>query len=648
MSLPPSTKSTASPVDQLSLEASTWQRLRFVWQLLQRKRVSMLALIGFEIFFALLSAVIPYFTKLQIDQLSGANPQIFGLTGVPMFMLLLAVPAGLELVRLVVFDSLRRWVEERFRHDLRRALDLLIWERMRTFDAAFFQNPQNQPIIQSAQSSASAVTGYFFFFLDQLRSVVTVLAILPLLGNISWPLLLVVLVSALILMVVTQWSRQAHIVQGIETQELADRQRRVHWALEDNFVTLRQFAAIDRLVKESEAMQDERLRLEQRQYQRERFFHNLEWTCEQFFTLGITLFVGLQVFSGAMSVGTFTLTISYVRQLHSLFQNLLTGLNRWFELNLNFTAIQFFFSLKSRLKVGERRVSELTVPVQLKMEGVSFAYPALWQDEQKFLEFRVEQLEKMMKKTGYSWYSHELKRWKRVLQRSTEEVEVLHDISLTLETGHLTALLGRNGAGKTTMTQLLFHDFEPTAGQVTLNGVPLFEYDQHFLMQQYALLQQRPFIMPEYSVRENLTLSVIEPVTDEQIWEILEELEAADFVRDLPNGLDTRIGRDTRFSGGQEQLLAVARVLIAPRPVIIFDEGSSQLDVEKEVMVLKALRRRLPTSAILFITHRVSVARKADTIVMIDAGKIVEEGRHDALLKKNGLYAHFWNLQVVE
>lgn len=645
------TSETSSPSTRLSevslqLDSGMWQRLLFVWQLLKNDRKAMVLLVVLEVVFSLLNAVIPYFAKFQIDHLSGSTPRWVNLSATTYFFLLLAVPVLLELLRLFVFNRVQYWVEQRFRHSLRLSLDSLIWERLKTFDGAFFQNPQNAPIIYSAQDSASSVIGYFFFFLRQTRAVVTVLAILPLLGSISWMLLAAVLVTALSLVLITQWSRQAKLAGGLEDLQMSDKARRVQWALKSSFPHLRQYAAVDKMIDESQRIEEQRFLLSQRQYRREQLFSNLQWSSEQVFTMGVTLWVGFQVFSGAMTIGTFTLTVSYIQQLYRLFSDLMSSLNDWLELNLNFTAIQFFFALKTRLKYSETRVNSLSLPLTLTLHDVDFTYPELWADEQKFMEFRVQQLEEMMKKTGYRWYSHEIDRWKSSMQKTQHNSQVLHQVNFALQTGKVTAVLGRNGAGKTTLTQLLLHEYEPDAGQALLNGIPLYDYDQTFLLQQFALLQQQPFLLMEYSVRENILLASQEQVSDEKIWSVLEEIDAKNFVKAMPQGLDTVIGRDTQFSGGQQQLLALARCLVSPRPIIIFDEASSQLDVERERLVLAALRRRLDVSAVLFITHRVSVARKADEIVMIDKGKIVEHGTHTELLSQKGLYAKFWNTQV--
>jgi ABC-type multidrug transport system fused ATPase/permease subunit len=135
----------------------------------------------------------------------------------------------------------------------------------------------------------------------------------------------------------------------------------------------------------------------------------------------------------------------------------------------------------------------------------------------------------------------------------------------------------------------------------------------------------------------------------ERIKSVLKDLELDGFIDTLPKNLDTIIDEDTSLSGGQKQLLAVARTLLQQRPFLIFDEGSSQLDAEKEFLVMKQLLKVKREAGVLFITHRMSVARKADYIYVIDEGRIVQEGTHSELVdEKNGLYSKFWSLQMVD
>jgi ATP-binding cassette subfamily B protein len=170
----------------------------------------------------------------------------------------------------------------------------------------------------------------------------------------------------------------------------------------------------------------------------------------------------------------------------------------------------------------------------------------------------------------------------------------------------------------------------------------------HDLHHAVAHVAQHPFVLESFSIRENLTIGATRDIPDAEAWRTLEDLGVAAAVRALPRGLDSVIGDEVRLSGGQSQLLVIARALLQQRPFVLLDEGTNQLDAEHEAKVAHALRSLRAHAAVLLITHRMTTARKADRIYVLDQGRIVQQGRHADLVEADGLYRTFWNLQVVE
>ncbi len=289
-------------------------------------------------------------------------------------------------------------------------------------------------------------------------------------------------------------------------------------------------------------------------------------------------------------------------------------------------------------------------PTAISLENVSFHYPNHYLDEQAYLNFIAEKIEKITDKTNDKYLEKDMAIIKKIIKDEQNNNRVLNNVSLKIEPGRITALVGKNGAGKTTITHLLQHHFEPDSGQVLLNKKNIFEYNSDQLIRQFSWLRQQPFILDRYSFKDNLLLGVdrSRKRLSTDIKEVLAKLELNQLVGKLPNKEFTILGEESHLSGGERQLLAIARALLQNRPFIIFDEGSSQLDSEKEFKVLSILQELKKTAAILFITHRMSVARKADYIYVIDQGRVAEEGKHQDLLNKKGIYKKFWKMQVLD
>ncbi len=221
---------------------------------------------------------------------------------------------------------------------------------------------------------------------------------------------------------------------------------------------------------------------------------------------------------------------------------------------------------------------------------------------------------------------------------------VLRDISFTLTKGKVVALVGPSGAGKTTLADLLprFHD--PTSGQILMDGVPLTRIGRRSLRALMGVVSQDTVLLND-SVRANISYGS-PGAKAEQIEAAAEAANAAAFIKMLPHGYDTVLGeRGTRLSGGQRQRIAIARALLRDPPILILDEATSALDTESERLVQQAIERLMQERTVLVIAHRLATVRDADEIVVLDAGRIVQRGSPEELLRAGGLYRRLHDLQ---
>lgn len=227
---------------------------------------------------------------------------------------------------------------------------------------------------------------------------------------------------------------------------------------------------------------------------------------------------------------------------------------------------------------------------------------------------------------------------------SRPDEAAIRDFTLKVEPGETVAIVGPSGAGKSTLFQLAERFYDPQAGTVKLDGVPLASADPAEIRRRIALVPQEGVLFAA-SARDNLRYGNWE-ASDEQIWEAARAANAEAFLRALPDGLDTFLGEDgARLSGGQRQRLSIARALLRDAPILLLDEATSALDAESERLVQEALERLMQNRTTLVIAHRLATVRKADRIVVMDEGRIVEEGRHDVLIGQGGLYARLASLQ---
>lgn len=224
------------------------------------------------------------------------------------------------------------------------------------------------------------------------------------------------------------------------------------------------------------------------------------------------------------------------------------------------------------------------------------------------------------------------------------EIAALEDFSLKVSPGETVAVVGPSGAGKSTLFQLAQRFYDPEAGTVRIDGVALTSADPAEFRQRMAFVPQDTVLFAA-SARDNLRYGNWN-ADDAAIWAAAEQANAATFLKELPQGLDTYLGEGgARLSGGQRQRIAIARALLRDAPILLLDEATSALDAESERLVQDALEKLMQGRTTVVIAHRLATVRGADRIVVMDEGRIVEEGTHEALSKAGGLYARLASLQ---
>jgi ATP-binding cassette subfamily B protein len=224
------------------------------------------------------------------------------------------------------------------------------------------------------------------------------------------------------------------------------------------------------------------------------------------------------------------------------------------------------------------------------------------------------------------------------------EVKALADFTLEVAPGETVAIVGPSGAGKTTLFQLLQRFYDPEVGAVSVDGVALPDTDPAWARARIAMVPQETVIFAA-SARDNLRYGRWS-ATDVELWAAAKAANAEEFLRKLPDGLDTFMGESgARISGGQRQRLAIARAILRDAPILLLDEATSALDAESERLVQDALDRLMENRTTIVIAHRLATVRAADRIIVMSEGRIVEQGKHDALTRAGGLYARLAALQ---
>ena len=223
--------------------------------------------------------------------------------------------------------------------------------------------------------------------------------------------------------------------------------------------------------------------------------------------------------------------------------------------------------------------------------------------------------------------------------------DTLSDVTISVEPGQTLALVGRSGSGKTTLVNMLPRFVSPSGGEVLIDGRDIASLDLRALREQLSLVSQDVVLFDD-TIAVNVGYGALHDASEAEIMKALDAANLLDFVNGLPLGLQTRVGENaTRLSGGQRQRLAIARALIKNAPILILDEATSALDNESERQVQASLETLMKGRTTLVIAHRLSTVQNADKIVVMDQGKVVEQGSHSELLASGGAYAALYQMQ---
>jgi ATP-binding cassette subfamily B protein/subfamily B ATP-binding cassette protein MsbA len=219
-----------------------------------------------------------------------------------------------------------------------------------------------------------------------------------------------------------------------------------------------------------------------------------------------------------------------------------------------------------------------------------------------------------------------------------DNIATLKGISMNAEPGEMIALVGHTGAGKSTIINLLTRFYEADSGTIRVDGQDIAKAKKSSLRDAMGYVTQESFLF-NCSVRENLQVAK-EDATEEEMWEALRAANAAKFVEALPEKLETSVGeRGVKLSVGEKQRIAIARVILKNPPILLLDEATASVDTETEKLIQEALEKLMANRTSLVIAHRLSTVRNADRIYVLDEGQVAEQGDHESLISKDGIYA---------
>lgn len=305
---------------------------------------------------------------------------------------------------------------------------------------------------------------------------------------------------------------------------------------------------------------------------------------------------------------------------------------------ISFGVITAFLIYTRLFESPLRQISQAMTQVQSCAAASERVFEFLAEDEMEDESDKTEKIENVRGEVEF--------RNVKFAYPNAPEKEIIHNFSVKVEPGQKVAIVGPTGAGKTTMVNLLMRFFEPTGGEILIDGVPTQNVPRSNVHNQFGMVLQDTWLF-EGTVRENLLYNT-EGVTDEQMKAACKACGIHSFIKALPQGYDSVLRDNTAISAGQKQLLTIARAMIQNSPMLILDEATSSVDTKTEMITQQAMDKLTDKRTSFVIAHRLSTIKNADIILVMRDGDIVEQGTHEELLAKGGFYAELYNSQFEE
>lgn len=563
-------------------------------------------LISLSIVQAFLPAASLWVSKLLLDAVTETISQRVNNLTLLVELLLLQILVGIVGSAL---STAQNMVRELFADSLQNRISRQILAKASELEVERFENAETYDALQNAyREVGSRPLGVLTQVIALVQAVITLVSISALMARLGWAILPLILIATL----PTVWVSNRYGMEGYRMIR-----RRTHDARVQNY--LGSILTSDALVKEVRLFHFEPYLLERWQEYYRKFRGQLVplVRARSFWSLAASVFSALVIgfatylilrrsLEGHITVGDFSLFILGITQVQSQFSTLLNGFSGLYQNVLYMRNLFEFLELPARdLDAGQEFRGTIDT---LEFEGVSFRYPLTDRDILKGVNFKIQK-------------------------------------------GQALALVGQNGAGKTTIVKLLTRLFEPTSGRILINGQDARGFSIRSLQQAMSIIFQ-DFGQYQMTVSENIALSDQSRPAEENRERIehAAETAGAQFIETLPDEYKTQLGRlftgGRQLSGGQWQRLALARLYYRRASLLVFDEPTAALDANAEFEVIEALRKEAHSRITVIISHRFSTVRLADHIVVLENGIITESGSHEELLESNQTYAQMYLLQA--
>jgi ABC-type multidrug transport system fused ATPase/permease subunit len=670
-----------------------------------KQRLIVLApLTAWASFFA---AISPLILKLIIDSLTSSWTSFAGIPFGSAFLVFTVIIAGLGTINLLdnIFNYFKQvlllkvnqqtetFIEDKFMHFLTK------------FDGAFLGSENNLRLIRNLQWSLQPTqTKMLQIGQDTIQTIVGVTTLIFIIPLIHPFLVILIIISVLVDTILDYYQNQSWRSYELLESRQSSQKNELNWRIIWHFNRLLENGWIGQILDSYKGRRKKWLKTAFAQKYNDQVFALFRNFSTSLLRVGTLFIAGWLFLNGKIEIGTLVVFELYITQIKNQMQSFGNIFRNLIELRFELFRYDFLIHIKPKLDYSITNKPVFNGIKTLTISNINFSYPKFYEDEKAYLKEMKERisgvenagnqsnilssiktLKENIKKaknsksnfvtrqlslfvnwikliiSNHSLSMHlrkdlveELDELDKMFNGSQNDNIILNQINLKFEKGKIYGIVGQNGAGKTTLMKLIKRSIDTTSGDILIGSESISdEYkikniEPLFWKNYIGNIDQNNFLWEALTVRENLFLGLnateIEQINDEEIYTILKQLELDKKI----DNLDLIIGENLELSGGQQQLLEIARIVLQKKPIIILDEATNQLDANNEELVINLLQTLKQNSIIIFITHRMTTTNKCDEIIILEDGKVTNINTPAQLLNMNGanLFKTFWEKQV--